>query len=108
MSGSGTDHMSPTEMARIAQALGDPTRLRIYRTIASGCEPCCGELCRQAGVSAATMTHHVRVLERAGLVEGRRDGVFVRIVPRPETMAAYRAALAGLASNGRGRARRPL
>jgi ArsR family transcriptional regulator len=99
--------MTATEMARIAQALGDPTRLRIYSTIASGSEPCCGELCRQAGVSAATMTHHVRVLERAGLVEGRRDGAFVRVLARPETMDAYRAALAGLVSNGRGRARRP-
>jgi ArsR family transcriptional regulator len=98
--------MSLTEMVRIAQALGDPTRLRIYRTIASGCEPCCGDLCRQAGVSAATTTHHVRVLEEAGLVEGRRDGAFVRIVPRPETIAAYRAALAGLATNGGGRTRR--
>jgi DNA-binding transcriptional ArsR family regulator len=99
--------MTPALMARIGQALSDPTRLRIYRTIASGCEPCCGDLCRQAGVSAATMTHHVRVLERAGLVEGRRDGAFVRIVPRPETLAAYRAALAGFATGGRARPRRP-
>lgn len=98
--------MTPALMARIGQALGDPTRLRIYRTIASGCQPCCGDLCRLAGVSAATMTHHVRVLERAGLVEGRRDGVFVRIVARPETMTAYRAALGVLTGNGRGRAGR--
>jgi ArsR family transcriptional regulator, arsenate/arsenite/antimonite-responsive transcriptional repressor len=88
-------------MARIAQALGDPTRLRIYATIASGTQPCCGDLCRQAGVSAATMTHHVRVLQRAGLVEGRRDGAYVRVLARPETMDAYRAALARLGSAAR-------
>jgi ArsR family transcriptional regulator len=90
--------MTATSMARIAQALADPTRLRIFATIASGSEPCCGDLCRQAGVSAATMTHHVRVLRRAGLVEGKRDGSYMRMSARPETLDAYRAALARLAS----------
>jgi ArsR family transcriptional regulator len=90
-------------MAKIAQALGDPTRLRIYATIASGAQPCCGDLCREAGVSAATMTHHVRVLQRAGLVEGRREGPYVRVLARPETLAAYRAALAKLGSPARPR-----
>jgi ArsR family transcriptional regulator len=88
--------MTAASMARIAQALADPTRLRIFATIVSGGQPCCGDLCRQAGVSAATMTHHVRVLRRAGLVEGRRDGSYVRISARPETLDAYRAALARL------------
>jgi ArsR family transcriptional regulator, arsenate/arsenite/antimonite-responsive transcriptional repressor len=95
--------MSPDSLARIAHALGDPTRLRVYQAIAAGRRPCCGELSREVDVSAATMTHHVRVLQAAGLVAARREGAFVRVEAVPGRLAEYRAALGALGPRRRPR-----
>jgi ArsR family transcriptional regulator, arsenate/arsenite/antimonite-responsive transcriptional repressor len=95
--------MTPDSLARIAHALGDPTRLRVYLSIAGGRRPCCGDLSREVDVSAATMTHHVRVLQAAGLVASRREGAFVRIEAVPERLTEYRAALGALTPRRRPR-----
>jgi DNA-binding transcriptional ArsR family regulator len=54
------------------QALADPTRRAILARLASG-EADVSELMRPSGLSQPTISKHLRVLERAGLVSSGRD-----------------------------------
>jgi ArsR family transcriptional regulator len=88
--------MTDTELVRLARAIGDPTRLRILRTIATGGSICCGAITRDVSVRPATISHHLRVLGDAGLVESQRDGQFVHVCVKPERIEQFRAALRGV------------
>jgi ArsR family transcriptional regulator, arsenate/arsenite/antimonite-responsive transcriptional repressor len=81
--------MEEQDMVKIARALADPTRLGILRAISERGEVCCGDISRSFPVSAATVTHHVRVLSGARLVETRREGQFIRVRPIRETLGEY-------------------
>lgn len=70
-------------VAGVLKALADPVRLRLYsRIAASGGEVCVCDL-GDVGVSQPTVSHHLRRLREAGLVEGERRGswVYYRAVP---------------------------
>ena len=92
---------------RVARALSDPTRFGILKTIACQGELCCGDLTRVFPISAATVSHHLRVLGDAGLVETRRDGQFIKVRAVPERLEEYHRAVSramagdGAASDGR-------
>jgi ArsR family transcriptional regulator len=88
-------------MGRIAKALGDETRLRIFEAIStSDGNVTCSDLVQIHGVSAATISHHVKILSDAGLITNRREGQFVCSVAVPETLEEYTRALLKL---GRGK-----
>ena len=58
------------------RALGDPVRWSIVRELRRG--PCCAcELARVADVSAPLLSHHLKVLCRAGLIAGARRGRWI-------------------------------
>jgi ArsR family transcriptional regulator len=61
---------------KIAKALSDPTRLRMLREITASGEISCGELAARFPISQPTVSHHLKVLEEAGLVSARREGQF--------------------------------
>ncbi len=71
------------QVIRIAKALSDQTRLRMLREIGAAGEISCGELARRFPISQPTVSHHLKVLEEAGLVSVRREGQFhyFRAVP---------------------------
>jgi ArsR family transcriptional regulator len=73
------------ELARAFAALGDPARLRILSLLASaaGGEVCVCDLVDPIGRSQPTVSHHLRVLSEAGLIEGDKRGrwVWYRVVP---------------------------
>ena len=50
------------------------------------------------GVTPATVSHHLKVLSEAGLIECRRRGQFIYNELVPETLAEYTKALAKLAA----------
>jgi DNA-binding transcriptional ArsR family regulator len=60
--------------ARIFRALGHPTRLGIVEMLAEG-ERCVCEIVPSFGDSQATISRHLDILLRAGIVSRRRDGV---------------------------------
>ena len=61
------------EIGEILQALSDPIRLSIVRSVAgSDAEVGCGAF--ELGVSKPTLTHHFRVLKEAGLIGARWEG----------------------------------
>jgi|SRR5271157_1970331 len=89
--------MDKLEIARISKALGDPTRLRIYEEISSCDEIFCGELVERHRLTPGTISHHLKVLADANLIECRREGQFIYNRSRPETIREYTRALAKLA-----------
>jgi ArsR family transcriptional regulator len=84
------------DMARMFKALGDPVRLRLLSRITSAPD---GEICVcdiTAGdfdVSGPTISHHLKVLREAGLIDGERRGTWVYYRPRPENLLQLAALL---------------
>jgi ArsR family transcriptional regulator, arsenate/arsenite/antimonite-responsive transcriptional repressor len=72
-------------LARVFKALADPVRLRLLSMIASAedGEACVCELTVGFDVSGPTISHHLKVLREAGLIEGDRRGtwIYYRVVP---------------------------
>jgi ArsR family transcriptional regulator, arsenate/arsenite/antimonite-responsive transcriptional repressor len=97
--------MNAKKIERISKALGDETRLRIYEMIASQKNLTCGELVTMQGVTPATISHHLKILTDAELIECIKEGQFVHSRTVPETIAEYTESLARL-SNGKLAARR--
>jgi ArsR family transcriptional regulator len=74
------DELSPARaegLARLLKALADPVRLRLYSRIAGAR----GEVCvcdiQDVGVSQPTVSHHLRKLREAGLIDCERRGTWV-------------------------------
>ncbi|MFN2587319.1 MAG: ArsR/SmtB family transcription factor [Actinomycetota bacterium] len=91
--------LAPDEARQLATAfrvLGDPARLRILSLIAADPrgESCVCEVVGALDVSQPTVSHHLKVLHEAGLLEREKRGTwaFYRVVP--ETLGALRDALA--------------
>jgi ArsR family transcriptional regulator len=81
--------MDREQIERISKALGDQTRLMIYEAIASCEQMNCSELVSLHGVTPATVSHHLKTLADAGLIECRREGQFIYNRAVPATMAQY-------------------
>jgi ArsR family transcriptional regulator len=77
------------QFQRIAKALADPRRFEILEHIAQQSEMGCRSLCGCFPVRQATISHHLKELASAGLVESRRDGQFVYYRTRPAVIDAY-------------------
>ncbi len=67
------------------KALGDPVRLRLLSLIAShpGGEACVCEISTNFDVSQPTISHHLKLLRLAGLLDCERRGtwVYYRVIP---------------------------
>lgn len=88
--------MKDDEVAQIARALGDPNRLAIYTQIAQHDELFCGEMHAKHTISAATLSHHLKVLADLGMITSRKDGLNVYYRVLPEKFAAYVKYLSGI------------
>jgi DNA-binding transcriptional ArsR family regulator len=71
-------HPSAEELSlpKVLAALADPARLATVRTLARVGESPCGQIPHDAGlqVSKSTMSHHIRILREAGIVNSRVQG----------------------------------
>jgi ArsR family transcriptional regulator len=85
--------MDRSGIEKISKALADETRLRIFEAISSRKHMNCGEIVSMRGVTAATVSHHLKILSEAGLIACCREGQFVYSHAVPETIAAYTRAL---------------
>ena len=86
------------EAGEVFAALADPTRWRVLALLAARGEGTATTLAAEMPVSRPAVIKHLNVLDRAGLVEGRRSGREVRFTVRPERLDATARWLAGVAS----------
>jgi DNA-binding transcriptional ArsR family regulator len=70
----------------VLEALANPIRLRVVRTLAGIGEMSCGEILPD--VSKSTASHHWRVLREGGVVHQRRDGRNLKLTLRREDLDA--------------------
>jgi ArsR family transcriptional regulator len=98
--------MNAARMRRIARALADETRLRIFEAISKRDDAMtCGEIVSMRGVGHATVSHHLKVLSDAELITCRRRGQFVYSEPVPGTLEDYTRALLALSPRGKKKSR---
>jgi DNA-binding transcriptional ArsR family regulator len=89
--------LSEEQIHLIAKALADPRRLELLRQIGSCNEPSpCADIKECHEVSAATLSHHMKELETAGLVRVTREGKFASYALRRDVLKAYTEQLAAI------------
>jgi ArsR family transcriptional regulator, arsenate/arsenite/antimonite-responsive transcriptional repressor len=83
-------------VAPLLRALGDPVRLRLMSLVASheGGEACVCDLTSAFDLSQPTISHHMKVLHEAGLVDREKRGVWVYYRARTEALASLGALIA--------------
>lgn len=84
-----------SDLARAFAALADPARLRLLSLIAtapSG-EACACDLIEPVGKSQPTVSHHLRVLHDAGLIEREKRGIWMWFRANPTKLEQLRAVL---------------
>jgi ArsR family transcriptional regulator len=78
------------QFALVSKALADPKRFEMLQRIAGSKQaPTCSSVCAWLGLAPATVSHHLRELETAGLVNVQRDGKFAYISLRRDVLDAY-------------------
>ena len=78
---------------RIAKALADPTRVAVLEAIGQKAECPCQRLRDAFPVSKATISHHIKELVRAGLVDARREGQYLHCQLKRDVLKRYTAEL---------------
>jgi ArsR family transcriptional regulator len=90
-----TSRLTEDRFHLIARALADPRRYNLLRKISeAGDTLACEDLRGCTEVSAATVSHHMKELETAGLVESTREGKFVTYRLRRDVLKSYLARMA--------------
>jgi ArsR family transcriptional regulator, arsenate/arsenite/antimonite-responsive transcriptional repressor len=73
----------------ILKALADPRRFDLLERVANaGCPLGCSQIRAALPISAATISHHIKELETAGLVDVRREGKFHFLTLKPGVLQA--------------------
>ncbi len=84
------------ELAAVLKAIADPARLRLLSLIRAqpGHEACVCNLTEPLGLSQPTVSHHLKVLLNAGLVDREQRGTWAYFRVREEPLASLRELLA--------------
>jgi ArsR family transcriptional regulator len=89
--------LSRVRRTAILKALADPRRFELLEKIAQAdCPLGCAQARAALPISAATLSHHIKELETAGLITVRREGKFHFLSLRPgvlQSLASYLGAL---------------
>lgn len=81
--------LTRAQFSRIAKALADPERTEILETAAAAKNVCCSELVSRRAVGQATISHHLKELTVAGLLERHKQGQFAYYRFVPSALQAY-------------------
>ena len=78
------------QLALISKALADPKRFQILRNIAEAVEsPTCSCVRDWTGLAPATVSHHLKELDAAGLIQVKRSGKYAHLTFRRDIWDAY-------------------
>jgi ArsR family transcriptional regulator len=89
--------LTRTRQAAILKALADPRRFELLQGIAkAACPMGCAQARAALAISPATLSHHIKELETAGLVEVRREGKYHYLSFRADVWTAFVATLASI------------
>lgn len=91
--------------AEQVRLFADPLRLRIVALLA-GEELCTCHLVEQTGAKQPTVSHHLRVLKEAGVVDAERSGAYTYYRLRPGPLLAIGGGFAALGERAAGPPRR--
>ncbi|HEY3018152.1 MAG TPA: metalloregulator ArsR/SmtB family transcription factor [Gaiellaceae bacterium] len=94
--GPATEPLSEPERDELAarfKALADPTRVAIVNRLAAAEEVCVCDLTEAFELSQPTISHHLKILREAGLVDSTRRGTWAYYSLLPEAIDALRGAL---------------
>lgn len=84
----------PHEVVQVLSALSDVNRYRIVELLADGVpELTCGGICNALGLSPSLVSHHLSVLETAGVIDRRKDGLWTLNRLRRDELARRLAGL---------------
>jgi ArsR family transcriptional regulator, arsenate/arsenite/antimonite-responsive transcriptional repressor len=84
-------------LAQVFKALADPVRLRLVSLIGArqGGEACVCELTEAFNLTQPTISHHLKVLREAGIIDGKRRGTWVYYWLVPSVLERIAALLSG-------------
>lgn len=89
--------LSRAQRTAILKALSDPRRFELLERIAkANCPLGCSQAGAALPISPATLSHHVKELETAGLITIRREGKFHYLALRPGVLEALATTLGSL------------
>jgi ArsR family transcriptional regulator, arsenate/arsenite/antimonite-responsive transcriptional repressor len=89
--------MSKRQFDRIARALAEPRRVEILKEVGTWKKPqACNTLLEMQHISAPTLSHHIKELETAGLLQVIKDGKFSNLCLNREMLREYAELLAQL------------
>jgi ArsR family transcriptional regulator len=81
----------------ISKAIADPKRFEMLQRIGESKDaPTCSCICGWTGLAPATVSHHLKELDHAGLVTIERDGKFAYLTLRRDVWRAYLKRLSAL------------
>jgi ArsR family transcriptional regulator len=96
-----TTRLSNTQRTTLLKALADPRRFELLERIAkNNCPLGCAQALTAMPISAATLSHHIKELETAGLIDVRREGKFHFLSLKSGALEALASALSLLENSG--------
>ena len=93
--GMANPKLTPRQFELVAKALAEPRRVEILKQVGS-CDGTtgCSDLQEHQKVTPATLSHHIKELENAGLVTIARQGKYIKLSLNRPVLDAYLAQLA--------------
>jgi ArsR family transcriptional regulator len=89
------DAAEAEQLAAGFKVIADPARLRLLSLIAARGEACACDLVAPLGISQPTVSHHLKTLHEAGLVERDKRGRWVYYRPVPARLEILSRAIGG-------------
>lgn len=108
---SNYQNITAEQLAESFKALSNPNRLQIFQRLLSCCEPgslcstesitgfCVGELGEDLAVAPSTLSHHIKELQRAGLIKTQRRGKNVECFINVENIDAIKQFFTGISTS---------
>jgi ArsR family transcriptional regulator len=84
--------LSYSESAMLFKALSDETRLKIIDMLSCD-ELCACDILEEFAITQPTLSYHMKMMTESGLVNGRKDGAWMRYTLNEPMLAALKAFL---------------